>query len=37
MNIYLTESEYDAINFAWSQIITEVEACSDDSFTSEAG
>lgn len=37
MNIYLTESEYDAISFAWSQIITEIEASSDDSFTIEAG
>lgn len=37
MNIYLTESEYDAISFAWSQIVTEVEASSDDSFTIEAG
>ena len=36
MNIYLTESEYDAISFAWSQIETEIEASSDDSFTSEA-
>lgn len=35
MNIYLTESEYDAISFACSQITTEVEACYDDSFTSE--
>lgn len=33
MNIYLTESEYDAISFAWSQIATEIEASSDDSFT----
>lgn len=37
MNIYLTESEYDAISFAWSQIATEIEASSDDSFTIEAG
>lgn len=37
MNIYLTESEYDAISFAWSQISTEIEGCSDDSFTIEAG
>ena len=37
MNIYLTESEYDAISFAWSQITTEIEGCSDDSFTIEAG
>ena len=37
MNIYLTESEYDAISFAWSQIVTEIEASSDDSFTIEAG
>lgn len=37
MNIYLTESEYDAISFAWSQITTEVEGCSDDSFAIEAG
>lgn len=37
MNINLTESEYDAISFAWSQITSEVEACSDDSFTIEAG
>lgn len=29
MNIYLTESEYDAISFAWSQIATEIEASSD--------
>lgn len=36
MNINITESEYDAISFAWSQITTEVEACSDESFTSEA-
>lgn len=36
MNIYLTESEYDAISFAWSQIVTEVEASFDDSFTIEA-
>lgn len=33
----LTKSEYDAISFAWSQITTEVEACSDNSFTIEAG
>lgn len=37
MNINITESEYDAISFAWSQITSEVEACSDDSFTIEAG
>lgn len=37
MNISLTESEYDAISFAWSQIVTEIEASSDDSFTIEAG
>ena len=37
MNINITESEYDAISFAWSQITTEVESCSDESFTSEAG
>lgn len=37
MNIYLTESEYDAISFARSQIETEIEASSDDSFTIEAG
>ena len=37
MNIYLTKSEYDAISFAWSQIATEIEASSDDSFTIEAG
>lgn len=37
MNIYITESEYDAISFAWSQIVTEIEASSDDSFTIEAG
>ncbi len=37
MNIYLTESEYNAISFAWSQITTEVEGCSDDSFVIEAG
>lgn len=37
MNIYLTESEYDAISFAWSQITTEVEASSDDNFVFEAG
>ena len=37
MNINITESEYDAINFAWSQIVTEIEASSDDSFTIEAG
>lgn len=37
MNINLTESEYDAISFAWSQIVTEIEANSDDSFTIEAG
>ena len=37
MNIYLTESEYDAISFAWSQITTEIEGCSDDSFAIEAG
>ena len=37
MNIYLTESEYDAISFAWSQITTEIEGCSDDSFVIEAG
>ena len=37
MNINLTESEYDAISFAWSQITTEVKASSDDSFTIEAG
>lgn len=37
MNIYLTESEYDAISFAWAQITTDVEASSDDSFTIEAG
>lgn len=36
MNIYLTESEYNAISFAWSQITTEVESCSDNSFTIEA-
>lgn len=36
MNISLTKSEYDAISFAWSQITTEVEACSDNSFTIEA-
>lgn len=36
MNIYLTESEYDAISFARSQIETEIEACSDDSFSIEA-
>lgn len=36
MNINITESEYDAISFAWSQITSEVEACSDDSFTIEA-
>lgn len=36
MNINITESEYDAISFAWSQITTEVEAWSDESFTSEA-
>ena len=36
MNISLTESEYDAISFAWSQIVTEIEASSDDSFTIEA-
>ena len=33
MNINITESEYDAINFARSQIETEIEASSDDSFT----
>ena len=32
MNIYLTESEYDAISFAWSQITTEIEGCPDDNF-----
>lgn len=37
MNINITESEYDAISFAWSQIVTEIEASSDDSFTIEAG
>lgn len=37
MNISLTESEYDAISFALSQIATEIEASSDDSFTIEAG
>lgn len=37
MNIYLTKSEYDAISFAWSQITTEIEGCSDDSFAIEAG
>lgn len=37
MNIYLTESEYDAISFAWSQITTEIEGCSDESFAIEAG
>lgn len=37
MNIYLTKSEYDAISFAWSQITTEIEGCSDDSFVIEAG
>lgn len=37
MNIYLTESEYDAISFAWSQITTEIEGSSDDSFAIEAG
>lgn len=37
MNIYLTESEYDAISFAWSQITTEIEGCSDDSFAIDAG
>lgn len=37
MNIYLTESEYDAISFAWSQISTEIEGCSDDNFVFEAG
>lgn len=37
MNIYLTESEYDAISFAWSQITTEIEGCFDDSFAIEAG
>lgn len=36
MNINITESEYDAISFAWSQITSEVEACSDDSFSIEA-
>lgn len=36
MNINITESEYNAISFAWSQITSEVEACSDDSFTIEA-
>lgn len=37
MNINITESEYDAINFVRSQIETEIEASSDDSFTIEAG
>lgn len=37
MNINITESEYDAISFAWSQITSEVEACSDESFTINAG
>lgn len=37
MNISLTESEYDAISFVLSQIATEIEASSDDSFTIEAG
>lgn len=36
MNINITESEYNAISFAWSQITSEVEGCSDDSFTIEA-
>lgn len=35
MNIYLTKSEYDAISFAWSQLVAEIEASSDDSFTFE--
>lgn len=37
MNIYLTKSEYDAISFAWSQISTEIEGCSDYNFVFEAG
>lgn len=37
MNINITKSEYDAISFAWSQISTEIEGCSDDNFVFEAG
>lgn len=37
MNINITESEYDAISFAWSQITTEVEGSSDEDFVIEAG
>lgn len=37
MNINITESEYDAITFAWAQISTEIEGCSDDNFLFEAG
>lgn len=36
MNINITESEYDAISFAWSQITSQVEGCSEDSFNIEA-